>query len=103
MTTRISKNARGVVALFVLGACLGWAVPARSKGQLCNPPERLGRSRAMTLTSATIGGADATPESPNAIYVLKTEFIDEPDLVHAQVFDPENPELARVVHVVREP
>jgi len=87
------------LGLVVLGAVFVYPLTARSKGQWCNDSEE-GRRVNLTLESATVDGAPIDlPVGTD--HHLATEFLDEPNQVHAEVAEPAGG--TRVVHVMRAP
>jgi hypothetical protein len=85
---------------FAVGALVGFAGIARSKGQ-CASPEQIGIERLLTVVATTVDGV-AVPATPAAgMLLLKTEWRSRPDFLHTQVFDAAAEGQSRVIHVVR--
>ena len=90
------------MGLIVASASVAWA-----KLQ-CPPAESVGRIHPATIVSSSIDGEPvAVPSAADAPLlakaVFKTEYVDLPDTVHAEVFDSFYPNQVRIVHLTQMP
>jgi len=88
-----------------VGLIVGLAGAARAKLQ-CPSDTNVGRKRAAVPISANAGGqplAIPAPSDAPALgqLVFKTEFDAYPELLHVEVFDPNQPSASRILHLSR--